>query len=97
MTQNTNYIGNGTTIGKFILIAFAGWIIGLAASKGLDLGVDATTLAQIIGVIIGLIYSYIDAKHPNTFKWLNNNPINAPLETEETVLNDEYECDEDEC
>ena len=94
MTDNNNYIGNGTTIGKFILIAFAGWIISLAASKGLDLGVDAQTLAQILGVILGLAYSYIDAKYPNTFKFLGNST--ETIEVEELVLNSEYECDDDE-
>ena len=97
MTDN-NYIGNGTTIGKFILIAFAGWIISLAASKGLDLGVDAQTLAQIIGVILGLAYSYIDAKYPNSFKWLDNAVNPVTINEENLILNEEYEFgDEDEC
>lgn len=87
---NTNYIGNSTTIGKFILISFAGWIISLAAAHNLNLGVDAATLAQILGIILGVIYSYIDAKYPNTFSWLDN-AMNKTLNTEETVLNDEYE------
>lgn len=91
---NTNYIGNTTTIGKFILISFAGWIIGVATAHNLNLGVDAATLAQVIGIIIGFIYSYIDAKYPNTFKWLDN-AMNKPIETEETVLNPEYESDPD--
>ena len=90
-----NYIGNVSTIGKFILISFAGWIISLAASKGLDLGVDAQTLAQILGVILGLAYSYIDAKYPNTFDWLGNGNLVdmgtiLGYPSEEVVLNDEY-------
>ena len=88
-----NVIGNLSTTGKFILIPFAGWIIGLAASKGLDLGVDAETLAQVIGVLAGLAYSYIDAKYPNTFGWLGNKP--EPIDSTEPVLNDEYECEDD--
>ena len=92
MTDNT--IGNLTTMGKFILIAFAGWIISLAASKGFDLGVDAETLAQIIGVLAGLAYSYIDAKYPNTFKCFGNAPVE--IDNTEPVLNDEYERDLDE-
>lgn len=94
--QNNNYIGNGTTIGKFILISFAGWIIGLATAKGFNLGIDAQTLAEIMGVILGFAYSYVDAKYPNTFKWLDN-AINRPIESEEPVLNDEYECGDDGC
>ena len=91
---NKNYIGNTTTIGKFILISFAGWIISLAAAHGLNLGVDATTLAQVLGVIFGFAYSYLDAKYPNTFSWLDN-VMKKTIDTEETVLNDEYECAED--
>ena len=97
MTNNNNYIGNGTTIGKFILIAFAGWIISLTASKGLDLGVDAQTLAQIIGVICGLAYSYIDAKYPNSFKWLDNaiNPVT--IDTTEPTEEDVTGCEDNGC
>lgn len=87
-------IGNTTTIGKFLLIAFAGWIISLAASKGMNLGIDASTLAQILGVIFGFAYSYIDAKYPNTFAWLGN-AMNKTIDTSEPVLNDEYMYGED--
>ncbi len=93
MANNTNYIGNSTTIGKFLLIGFAGWIISLAASKGLNLPVDAATLAQILGFIAGIAYSYLDAKYPNTFDWLGN-AMNKTIDTDEPVLNDEYETEE---
>lgn len=98
MTDN-NYIGNGTTIGKFILIAFAGWIISLAASKGFDLGVDAQTLAQIIGVIGGLAYSYLDAKYPNSFNWLGNAVNPVTVEPTDQILNEEYVtgCEDSDC
>lgn len=91
---NTNYLGNSTTIGKFLLIGFAGWIISTAAAKGFNLPVDATTLAQILGFIAGLAYSYLDAKYPNTFDWLGN-AMNKTIDSEEPVLNDEYESDPD--
>ena len=91
---NKNYIGNSTTIGKFLLIGFAGWIISLAASKGLNLPVDAATLAQILGFLAGIVYSYLDAKYPNTFDWLGN-AMNKTIDAEETVLNDEYVTGED--
>ena len=90
-----NTIGNLSTIVKIISMTLAGWIITALAAQGYNLGVDAVTLASVIGAVIGLILSYIDAKYPNSFKWLGNAPI--PIETEETVLNDEYECDADEC
>ena len=92
--ERNEVIGNTTTIGKFLLIAFAGWIISLAAAKGFNLPVDAATLAQVLGVIFGFAYSYLDAKYPNTFDWLGN-AMNKTIDTEETVLNDEYECETD--
>jgi len=66
-------------------------VISFAAARGFDLGVDAQTLAEIIGAILGLIYAYIDAKYPNSFSWLGNvrNPVT--VDAAEPVLNDEYE------
>ena len=83
-----NTIGNITTIGKFIATMIAGWIISLAIANGLDLGIDACTLAEVIGAVLGLIYGYIDAKYPNTFKFLGNATV--PVDPTEPVLNDEY-------
>lgn len=83
-----NYIGNLSTIVKEISMLIAGWAIGTLAAHGLELGVDAATLAKVIGAFIFLIIGYIDAKNPNTLKWLGNAP--APVTGEETILNDEY-------
>ena len=91
---DTNYIGNGTTLFNFVCTTIAGWIISLAIANGLDLGVDAVTLAQVIGAVLGLLYGYLNAKYPNTFQWLGNAP-KPTINTEETVLNDEYECEDD--
>ena len=90
-----NTIGNLSTIIKIISMTLAGWIITTITAQGYNLGVDAVTLASVIGAVIGLLLSYIDAKYPNSFSWLGNAP--APIETEETVLNPEYECDDDGC
>lgn len=95
MTDN-NYIGNSTTIGKFILIPIATWVLSLAASRGLNLGIDAETLAQILGVLAGLAYSYVDAKYPNTFNWLDNAIKSQSVAADEQVLNPEYEVGVDE-
>ena len=92
--ERNEVIGNTTTIGKFLLIAFAGWIISLTASKGLNLPVDAATLAQILGFILGLAYSYLDAKYPNTFSWLGN-AMNKTINDDETILNPEYTLPDD--
>jgi len=88
-----NAIGNISTIIKIFAMAISGWIISLLAAHNLNLGVDAVTLAEVIGAIIGVCFAYVDAKYPNSFSWLGNAPL--PLETEETVLNPEYECGDD--
>ena len=83
-----NYIGNLSTIVKEISMLIAGWAIGTLAAHGLELGVDAATLAQMIGAFIFLIIGYIDANFPNTIKFLGNGV--KPVTGEETILNDEY-------
>ena len=86
-----NAIGNLSTIIKIISMTLAGWIISAIASQGYNLGVDATTLASVIVAVIGLALAYIDAKYPNTFKFLGNNTTTTPGEPiVEDVLNDEY-------
>ena len=92
--MNLNYIGNISTIVKEISMLIAGWAVGTLAAHGLELGVDAATLAQVIGAFIFLIIGYIDAKYPNTFKILGNST--QPGTTEETILNDEYVTGEEE-
>jgi len=92
-----NSIGNISTIVKWISMMVAGWFIGLLASYGLNFGVDAETLSAVIGAFIFLIIGYIDAKYPNTFKFLDNHKLAQTVESEEPVLNDEYECDLDDC
>lgn len=75
-----NYVGNISTVIKLMGMMFAGWIIAIAASNGLDLGVDASILGEVIGALIGLGFGYIDAKYPNSFKFLGNSDI-IPGET----------------
>lgn len=98
MTE-TNYIGNISTIIKFISMTIAGYLIGVAASQGLDLPIDAATLSQLVSTIIFFIIAYIDAKYPNTFDWLGNGNLVdmgtvLGYPSEEVVLNDEYETEE---
>lgn len=90
---DNNYIGNTSTLIKIISMTAAGWIIAGLTAHNLDLGIDAVTLANVIGAIIGLVLSYIDARYPNTFGWLDNQIDNTVIDTEEPVLNDEYESD----
>jgi hypothetical protein len=46
--------------------------------------------------LITLAIAIWSSKNPNTLEILGNTPTTS-IETEETVLNPEYECDEDEC
>lgn len=57
--------------------------------------VDQNELTPLILGLITLAIAIWSSKNPNTLEILGNAP--TPLETEETVLNPEYECDEDEC
>lgn len=84
-----NTIGNLSTIIKIISMWIAGWFIGLLISQGLQLPISQEQVATIISSIIFLVIGYIDAKYPNTLKWLGNGP--KPIDPIEPVLNDEYE------
>lgn len=66
-------IGNLSTIVKWISMTLAGYLISTLAAHGLNLTVDITILSQIIGAFIFLFLGYIDAKYPNTFRFLDNN------------------------
>lgn len=88
-----NTIGNISTIVKIVSMTIAGWIISALAAQGYNLGVDAATLASVIGAFIGLIIAYIDAKYPNSFRFLGNAQL--PIDSTEPVLNDEYMYGED--
>lgn len=83
-----NYTGNISTIVKWISMIIAGNVIGALAAQGLHLNVDATTLSEVIGAFIFLVIGYIDAKYPNTFKFLDN--AEPPVVPEPEILNQEY-------
>ena len=91
--ENTNFIGNLSTIVKTLCMMIAGYAIGYAVSIGLDLPIDATQLSEILFTILCTIGAYIDAKNPNSFKWLHNDipaPTEQQLVLKEIVLNEEY-------
>lgn len=70
-----------------------GIIFGKYGATLLQLGIDQTILTEIITFIVFTAFAYINAKYHNTlFPTQPNNTI----DTEEQVLNDEYECDDDE-
>ena len=75
---------NISTIATFIAIC----LTTLLAYFGYT--VDQTQLATVIMSIITLIIAIWSSKNPNTLACFGNQP---KVETEEPVLNDEYECD----
>lgn len=98
--DDDNYVGNITTIVKLISMPLAGWVIAWALSKGFNLPISQQELSEIIGMIIFFVIGYIDARNPNTSKWLGNaNLVNLGTilgyPSEEVVLNDEYICPDD--
>ena len=75
-------------------MTIAGWLITTLAAQGLNLGVDSETLAAVIGAFIMLGVGYVDAKYPNTFRFLGNDPneiedIDPASEYEELVGDDD--------
>ena len=78
-TNNISTIATFAAICLTTILAYFGYTVDQA---------QATTV--IMGVIT-LIIAIWSSKNPNTFGFLGNAP--APIETEETVLNDEYESD----
>ena len=83
-----NYVGNITTIVKWVSMYIAGWTIGTLTAYGLNLPVDSTTLSQVIFGLIMLGVGYVDSKYPNTFKFLGND---EEMEIEDIDPAGEYE------
>lgn len=57
-----------------------------------NIQIGESDLTIIANAIITLAIAIWSSYNPNTIPWLGNAP--TPLETEETILNDEYECDD---
>ena len=74
---------NISTIATFLAIC----ITGILAYFGYT--VDQAQLATVLMSVITLIIAIWSSKNPNTLAILGNAP--TPVESEETVLNDEYE------
>ena len=79
---------NISTIATFMAIV----ITGILAYFGYT--VDQAQLATVLMSVITLIIAVWSSKNPNTMAIFGND---KKLETEETVLNDEYECGDDGC
>ena len=77
---------NISTIATFIAIC----LTAILAYFGYT--VDQAQLATVIMSVITLIIAIWSSKNPNTLAVFGNQP---KVDSEEPVLNDEYECDED--
>ena len=64
-----NIKGNGTTIGKFLLIMFATKTLAVLAAKGINLPVNEIELAGYLGILIGFLYSVCDSYFKNDYRW----------------------------
>ena len=80
-TNNISTIATFIALGITIILTYFGYEI------------NHETLIPVISGIITFIIVIWSSRNPNTLKILGNAP--APLETQETVLNDEYETDGD--
>ena len=78
-------IGNITTI--------VTWIVNLILPYVAVYGIDKDVATSIIFTLLWFAFVVYSSANPNTFKFLGNQLKDKALgiETEETVLNDEYE------
>ena len=80
---------NISTIATFLAIC----LTGILAYFGYT--VDQAQLATVLMSVITLIIAIWSSKNPNTLACLGNAPV--PIDADEPVLNDEYECEDDAC
>lgn len=64
-----NKLGNGLTLGKFILIMIATRTISMATAYGIHLPISDIELAGYLGLFAGFIYSILDSYFKNNIKW----------------------------
>ena len=79
---------NISTIATFAAIIITG-IVGYFGYT-----VDPAQLATVLMSIITLVIAVWSSKNPNTLKCFGNN-VRPPYDIDNPVLNDEYECDDD--
>lgn len=60
-----------------------------------NIQIGESDLTIIANAIITLAIAIWSSYNPNSISWLGNAP--APVDAEEPVLNDEYECEDDAC
>lgn len=89
-----NIKGNGTTIGKFLLIMFATKTLAVLAAKGINLPVNEIELAGYIGILIGFLYSICDSYFKNDYRWTHFKKILSIFDKEIEDENTEDETPE---
>lgn len=92
MSDETNFIGNISTIVKYVSMLIAGWFIGLLVSHGLNLPITTEGLSECISTIIFLILAHIDATNPNSI-WNQKSSNENPGETDPLTENEDDEND----
>ena len=63
--------------------------------KHLGIEIPHETIVMFVTGVITFIIAIWSSKNPNTFACLGNAPV--PIDADEPVLNDEYECEDDAC
>lgn len=91
-----NYLGNGLTYGKFILIMIATRTISMAAAHGINLPMSDVELAGYLGLLAGFIYSILDSYFKNNLKWNRfkkfvTTIINKEIPEEKTEVEDDVD------
>ena len=79
--MNEEFVGNSSTIIKVLVLTFV-------PAAFLE-QVDANTLSVVLTCLIMFVFSIIDAKYANTFKFLKGNTEPENEDEIETTINDE--------
>ena len=82
-----NYVGNISTIVKFIVC-----ILGPSAAA---YGVSESLLTAILTIILGFLIALIDSKYPNTFAFLGNASVSSVAQTEVELVHDQDVIDDE--
>ena len=72
--NNEDFIGNLSSIVKILVCI-------IAPSVAIWLGTDENTTIALLTAFVGLLFSLVDAKYPNSFALFDNNSL--PLDNEE--------------
>ena len=90
MSEREIIIGNLTTIIMFVFSTIGGGAIVNWLGGTSQAGI-------LIGAILGLLYSIINAYFPNHMKWLKNNKDNISSVANTIPESETCECSEEEC